>query len=609
MPWALRLVFLVVLWLAPGFAAGVLALESPRFEVAAREWPAVDASVRTDPYSLEGVWLFQPGDDPAWAEPSLDDSAWQARALPERWSDNGYPETGQLGWYRLRLVLTDGALANYNIDAGLGIRLGKILSAYEIYANGRLLGGVGRLPPIARVDYDREKVYHLPRDLVGPAGELVLALRVWGGSDIMAEHWGGGPYGGGYSLGDYRDLLLYGVVDEVPAVALCTLFLGFGLYHLYLYRRNRQEKLFLWFGLLAINIALYGLMLTQVKYLLPMSFQVLKEVEIGAIYFMPVLALQMIWVLLDAPVTWIMRAYQLSFIPLVLIGVLEPVTDTHARTLAYFQLWSIPILLICPIQVWQKMRSGHPEARTLFIGLLIFGATCANDILIDLARVESARLITVGFMALMLAMAVSLGNRFTTMLNRLEQEVADRTLALSEANRRLAEAARQDPLTGLLNRRGFVEEAEAEIKRVFRRGGEFSVVLADIDHFKQLNDRFGHACGDHVLSRVSTVLQRRLRDVDRVARWGGEEFIFLLPETGLEGATVLAGKLRDEVAENMFEYKDHRLQITMTFGIARHRTGEPLDACIARADSALYEGKKQGRNQVMGESQGLALVT
>jgi len=196
------------------------------------------------------------------------------------------------------------------------------------------------------------------------------------------------------------------------------------------------------------------------------------------------------------------------------------------------------------------------------------------------------------------------------MFSRLEVEVEQRTAELSEANEKLTQAARIDHLTGLLNRRGFNEEAEAESFRAYRSGRQFSVILADVDHFKQVNDEHGHACGDYMLKRVADILGARTRDVDRIARWGGEEFILMLPETDAQGAAILGEKLRDAIADNRFEYEGHRLSITMTFGIAEHRKGEPLETCIARADTALYQGKERGRNKVMvGKYRGLTLVS
>ena len=199
--------------------------------------------------------------------------------------------------------------------------------------------------------------------------------------------------------------------------------------------------------------------------------------------------------------------------------------------------------------------------------------------------------------------------RLAARYSRLEQQLAARTSELEDATTRLAQLAQVDPLTGLLNRRGFIEQADAEIRRVFRTDRTFSLVLVDVDDFRRCNDRFGHACGDQVLQHAAALLGERARDVDRLARWGGDEFIMLLPETDTDGAVSLAEQLRDTVAGTPHEYRGQNLDITMTFGVSSYRRGEALDNCVARADTALTQGKKRGPNRVMiGSYRGLTLV-
>jgi diguanylate cyclase (GGDEF)-like protein len=305
-----------------------------------------------------------------------------------------------------------------------------------------------------------------------------------------------------------------------------------------------------------------------------------------------------------------LRAYQMSFVACSLLVVIVPGHAIHYATLGYWQLWILPLLVCGPAIVVLEARAGNDEARTLAFGLLIFVATCINDLLIDLANLQTERLASYGFVAVMLAMAVSLANRFTRLLSALEQAVHERTAELSAANVLLAQMASVDPLTGLLNRRGFSGEVEAEIERFTRSGRAFTLVMADVDNFKRFNDEYGHACGDHVLKRLAVIARQGLRDVDRVGRWGGEEFIFLLPETDIDGAAALSEKIRAAIADNLFEFAGQRHGLTMTFGIAGYRQGETLDSCIARADTALYRGKERGRNRVMiGSYKGLTLVS
>ena len=572
--------------------------------------PVVSQSALRETFSLVGQWRFQPGDDPAWADPDFDDSAWRSQMLPQRWPERGYPETNQFAWYRLSVRIHDYHAEPEAFGQQLGLRIGKVMNAYEVYAGGRLLGGVGRLPPLAEINYDRQRVYTLPNTAISEDGTLTLALRVWGGEEYNVMNWGGGPYDGKFALGAYSSLLLDGIIGQIPGLMFCVLFLGFGIYNLYLFYRNRQLNGYLWFGLLAINIGIYGLMLNQWKFWFDWSFLALKKIEFGAIYIFPALAIQSVWTLLDQHISLPLRFYQLTFVASSILVVAIPGHAIHVQSLGYWQLWMMPTLVLASVLLFQKLREGNSEARTLFIGAAIFMATCVNDLMIDFVQADTSRLMPFGFVAIMIAMSISLANKFTDSLSRLEEEVAERTADLTAANERLAVAAKIDPLTGLYNRRGFAEEAETEIKRVFRSGRPFSIVIGDVDNFKDFNDQYGHACGDHVLNRVSDLLRERTRDVDRIARWGGEEFILLLPETEAAGAGALAAKLRETIADNLFEFEDRRLRITMTFGVAEHRKGESLEACIARADAALYHGKEHGRNKVMvGSYKGLTLVS
>ena len=574
------------------------------------ELPLVSERALQSKFSIEGQWQFKPGDDLAWATPEFDDRGWRSQSVPGRWSREGYPETNQFAWYRLTLQLQDFDRESWANSQQLGVRIGKVMNAYELYAGGKLLGGVGKLPPLAEINYDRQKVHVLPLSAIAEDGTLVLAMRVWGGEKYALNNWGAGPYDGEFAIGSYSTMLLSGVGSQLPGLIFCMLFIGFGVYSIYLFYRNRQMNSYLWFGLLAVNIGLYGLMLNQWKFAFDISFLALKKFEFGLIYLFPALAIQSVWTLLDERISVPLRAYQLTFIASSILVLAIPGHAIHVQSLGLWQLWMLPTLIYAPWLIIRKLREGNAEARTLCIGALIFLCTCINDLMIDFAQADTSRLMPYGFVVVMIAMSISLANKFTSSLSRLEEEVAERTADLTAANERLAEAAKIDPLTGLYNRRGFAEEAATEIKRVFRSGRSFSVIIGDVDNFKAFNDQYGHACGDHVLHRVADLLNDRTRDVDRIARWGGEEFILLLPETEADGAGALADKLREAIADNLFEFEGKRLRITMTFGVAEHRKGESLEACIARADSALYHGKEHGRNKVMvGSFKGLTLVS
>ncbi|MCH7423616.1 GGDEF domain-containing protein [Shewanella xiamenensis] len=162
----------------------------------------------------------------------------------------------------------------------------------------------------------------------------------------------------------------------------------------------------------------------------------------------------------------------------------------------------------------------------------------------------------------------------------------------------LRNVANTDELTGLINRRSLTALIDREVARSLRTHIPMSLILCDIDYFKRINDTYGHAAGDHVLANVANALQGALREYDVLARWGGEEFLLLLPSTDIEEALNVAERLREVVAGSHVSFETHIIPITMTLGVAV-LGNENWHSTLARADDALYRGKKQGRNCVV----------
>jgi diguanylate cyclase (GGDEF)-like protein len=182
----------------------------------------------------------------------------------------------------------------------------------------------------------------------------------------------------------------------------------------------------------------------------------------------------------------------------------------------------------------------------------------------------------------------------------LEQLVASQTRDLTDANRRLQELASRDSLTEIYNRRYFLELATVELERSRRNGRPASLLLIDIDHFKRVNDSFGHSAGDEVLKGVVASIRVLLRDGDLFARLGGEELVVLLPETGLEAGRLVAERLRAAIETHRYPLPDTAATVTASIGLAVTATPpETLAELLERADQALYAAKAAGRNKVM----------
>ncbi|MFE8070539.1 GGDEF domain-containing protein [Marinobacteraceae bacterium S3BR75-40.1] len=160
-------------------------------------------------------------------------------------------------------------------------------------------------------------------------------------------------------------------------------------------------------------------------------------------------------------------------------------------------------------------------------------------------------------------------------------------------------ASRTDELTGLSNRRDMQFHLAKEYARYERSGHHFSVVLIDLDHFKKINDHYGHDAGDHVLTVFSELTQRLCRKADIASRWGGEEFLLLLPDTSLLQALAFAERLRLSVAEQPFRYQDETIEVTLSAGVCSITQSGSLDNLLRLADENLYLAKQQGRNQII----------
>lgn len=180
---------------------------------------------------------------------------------------------------------------------------------------------------------------------------------------------------------------------------------------------------------------------------------------------------------------------------------------------------------------------------------------------------------------------------------RYRLKIADH-IKLEKVNQQLEEISRKDPLTAISNRRDIMEKINYEFIRFERNQKAFSIIMGDIDHFKSINDKYGHDCGDHILKLFAKIIVSVVRKQDIVGRWGGEEFILLLPETNLEGGKIAAEKVRRRIDQNEFIYRNKKIHVSITLGVSEISNNKDIDSCIKEADTALYKGKHNGRNRV-----------
>ncbi len=160
--------------------------------------------------------------------------------------------------------------------------------------------------------------------------------------------------------------------------------------------------------------------------------------------------------------------------------------------------------------------------------------------------------------------------------------------------------SKQDYLTGLLNRRGVFEKLEILLEFIHKtKDFRFSIILSDIDNFKKINDKFGHITGDFVLKEVANRVSQSLRKGDILGRWGGEEFIIILPHADLKSAVEVAERVREKLVSSPIDYQGMKIEISATFGVGEYKKELSLNKNLTLIDNALYKGKSEGKNRVI----------
>lgn len=215
-------------------------------------------------------------------------------------------------------------------------------------------------------------------------------------------------------------------------------------------------------------------------------------------------------------------------------------------------------------------------------------------------RLERIARISDAYQSLARQKEQSLAERVNKQLRQLEKvaRISDRyQQMMRDLNLALQEASTHDALTGLPNRRLLVERLKEESERFRRYARPFSVAMIDIDHFKLINDHFGHEIGDNVLVEVARVLDAEIREHDLCGRWGGEEFLVLLPETDQGTASQVLERLRQAVERLTVRVNTASVSVTISVGLAEHLAGNSYSDTINRADGALLAAKRSGRNR------------
>lgn len=244
------------------------------------------------------------------------------------------------------------------------------------------------------------------------------------------------------------------------------------------------------------------------------------------------------------------------------------------------------------------LHGGRPaeQLNWFTISIELWSGVIAVLLALVLNELELATTI---LLLVVLSVGMLVLKQFALMRQHLESLVKERTKELQAKSLELEQQANQDKLTGLYNRRYADNLLEAQLRNPAQAPRRFAIALADIDHFKQVNDRFSHAQGDRVLQRVASLLRENCRTVDMVARYGGEEFLLYFPGDDAHGSFDRCERLRQAVEGADWSFLGPSVFVTLSFGIAHNGEGKTPEALLAEADNRLYAAKYAGRNRVV----------
>jgi diguanylate cyclase (GGDEF)-like protein len=526
------------------------------------------AQVTLDPHDftvLDGEWELRVGEGLQ--------TPWQSVRLPGNLSFQGVSTDGVV-WYRKYFTLD----ATWTFERA-ALRVPMAANAYEVFVNGTRVGARGEIGAdgsLVRKDF-RSGVFAIERALLKTTGsnELMLRLRTFQGN--------GGVVGPGTLLGAEEPVRLEHERRRLNAAMLLSLFAFAGFFHIVLYVGRRLERHHLSFA--GISFSLAGITAGINTF----GYRISENPDFNAyLVFVPLLMLPF----------FVLRFFgdffrsvppvllRLSFgLMVAQIGFLLTCTAFNGLYF-WFEHVVLPmgvllLLLAYALALYwtqQALRTGQLGAVPILIGLLAYGVTSSLELGWAFQLVPFYVDSYLGFAVFIGCMVVAISMRFAWL-------------------HRQVEIGARDSLTGCLTRHGFESRSVEAFSQESAVGKPPSVIMIDVDHFKSINDAFGHSAGDRVLKEVATRILKAVRQHDLVARWGGEEFLILIPDQDSSHAVDIAERVRVSI-ESIALPEASAARVTISCGIATRGPQEAFESTVSRADTALYEAKHAGRNTV-----------
>ena len=514
----------------------------------------------------------------------------------------------------------------------LSLYLAEVGENWAVYLNGKEITREIYLDSNGQMAIHRtiqRALVQIPNNML-INGDNTLVFRIIGKSDV--SHWLSGMMPGfsmssGYLIHKTKVLILQRSMNEAISWFQIGVYLFFSILQFSLFYR-RKESFYHYFGMFLITCVIYSFSLSNVSYSFTYDTALIVKYMYSVNIIWPVLIGLTVWSFLydKKPVPKILRSITIFSLVMILGVLLLPIPWAEVLLNLALILISLETIYIIGLII-PNAKAKKPGTRQLiiagvFIGILVIYAN------IDWVFIRSGFDLTgwipfclaLAFMSILidrfwkLTVELTESNlRLSTMRDEMEAEVVTRTSELRNANGQLEDKleeinnlhekmyqmALHDTLTGLFNRRFLAETLDREFSRAKRENQPVSLLMIDIDHFKLVNDSFGHKAGDEVLKSFGEHLLAHIRQEDIAFRYGGEEFLVVLPGAAAHDSQLRADNIRKMVEDIGFSIEDRHGQITISVGVAEYPgNGTTPDEVLTKADEALYAAKKGGRNRV-----------
>ena len=517
------------------------------------------------------TWRFRIGDAAVWARPGLDDRAWDTVRLGASWTRD-HPGYRGFAWYRASYLVPAG------VDEALALKVSSAVGAFEVYLDGRLLDHIGGFPPGYRARSGVPLLARLPASGESP-GRHVVAIRVYSEERV-------GGIVGQVEVGTLASLEARQRELDFYLLGTALLILGVGVSQLFFWLRRPGAREHVGIFLVCLFLGLFFVVwmpatrLALDPYVHYLRLYVALAAATLAAYCY---TFRKLFGLEEDRVVAGLLAVNAALVP---VALALP-TWTALRAAASFALnpLLLAVLAVTLFLVVRRRDRGR-HARLLLWGIGILGAAALHDVLVDWGVLTQRP----GFPCMIVFGAV----------------VFVATLAMTTAEKFVdtETSALYDQLTGLYRREVVLDALSREIRRAARIGQPLSVIMLDVDRFKQVNDTLGHQAGDRVLGEVGRRLIDAGRAVDWLGRYGGEEFIAVLAGTERSGALQAAERLRHAVSALPIATGRTARTVTLSAGLVSY-VGAPRSAewptaeeLVGAADAALYRAKNAGRDCV-----------